>query len=143
MVNTAAEPERRRSSDARMRTPDRLPPPDYPPVVNQCIIGKRPRGWNSEKFSFSLSRSTHSCEYFWFSFAPKSRCHSFVRVLLVLATQMFAPSKIIETGLGVTLKVPTMEPSLARSLVTVLEPELATQMSAPSKTTAFGRAPTL
>src|SRR5258707_10880953 len=46
-------------------------------------------------------------------------------------------------GLVPTAKVPRTAPSLARNLVTLLLPLLATQMLEPSKATAYGAVPVL
>src|ERR1022692_4293956 len=55
---------------------------------------------------------------------------------------MLAPSKAIPLGFGPAAKVPRTAPVLARSLVTVLSPLLATQILAPSKATPMGLVPT-
>src|SRR5580704_5647321 len=56
---------------------------------------------------------------------------------------MLAPSKATPVGLVPTVKVPTSEPSLACSLVTLLLAIFATQMLAPSKATPRGLPPTV
>src|SRR5580692_7319983 len=55
---------------------------------------------------------------------------------------MLAPSNATPTGLVPTVKVPSMEPSLARSLVTVPPSKLGTHMLVPSKATSEGLDPT-
>src|SRR5262249_30505210 len=64
-----------------------------------------------------------------------------VRVLLV-ATQMLAPSKTRPVGEGVGI-VDSIDPSLALSFITELSKRLVTQMFAPSKANAPGAVPTL
>src|SRR5437899_2822619 len=61
------------------------------------------------------------------------------------ATQMVAPSKATATGAvpAPTVKVPSLAPLLAWSLVTSPLFSLATQISAPSKATPIGSLPTL
>jgi hypothetical protein len=55
--------------------------------------------------------------------AGELRCYSLLTVLLPwFATQMLAPSKAMPAGWFPTLKLPSLAPSLARSLVTVLLP---------------------
>src|SRR6202049_2250832 len=54
---------------------------------------------------------------------------------------MLAPSKATPVGVP-TVKVPRIEPSLARSLVTLLPPKFDTQMLAPSKAMNCGLVPT-
>ncbi len=56
---------------------------------------------------------------------------------------MLAPSKATPIGPVPTAKVPSVVPSLARSLVTLLLLKFATQMLVPSKATPIGAAPTL
>src|SRR2546430_1382210 len=55
---------------------------------------------------------------------------------------MLAPSKATPLGALPTAKVPSVDPSLAFSLVTLLLPKFATQMLAPSKATKTGPVPT-
>jgi hypothetical protein len=54
------------------------------------------------------------------------------------ATQMFAPSNATPRGFAPTLKVPSVTPSLARSLVTLLLRLLVTQTLAPSNAAELG-----
>src|SRR5260370_1456339 len=56
---------------------------------------------------------------------------------------MLVPSNAMPVGLVPTAKVPRTAPSLARNLVTLLLPLLATQMLEPSKATAYGAVPVL
>src|SRR5215468_5186758 len=60
----------------------------------------------------------------------------------VFATQTLLPSKATPLGCPPTEKVPSTEPSLAFSLVTLLAPVFVTQMLAPSKATPTGPLPT-
>ena len=57
-------------------------------------------------------------------------------------TQMFAPSNAIHPGLLPTENVPSVFPSLARSLVTVPLATFETHTLAPSKVTPYGCTPT-
>src|SRR5215468_9781156 len=57
------------------------------------------------------------------------------------ATQILLPSKATPLGCPPTEKVPSTEPSLAFSLVTLLAPVFVTQMLAPSKATSTGPLP--
>src|SRR5262245_15081697 len=63
-------------------------------------------------------------------------------LLSVFATQILLPSKATPLGCPPTEKVPSREPSVALSLVTLLAPVFATQMLAPSKATPTGPFPT-
>src|SRR5437870_4039141 len=55
---------------------------------------------------------------------------------------MLAPSKATPLGALPTAKVPSVDPLLAFSLVTLLLPKFATQMLAPSKAKPMGPLPT-
>src|SRR5262249_34879718 len=74
---------------------------------------------------------------------PLSGNQSFLSVLSLQPTQIFAPSNTKEMGLADTPNVPRTEPSLARSFVTELAPVLPTQMFTPSNTSGPGCEPTL
>ena len=70
--------------------------------------------------------------------------YSFVMVLsLRLRIYTLAPSKLMARGALPVVNVPRFAPSLASSLVTLLEPKFATQMLRPSKVIPTGELPTL